>query len=365
MDIQLVGVSIVAQAAAAVLALRLNYLYGRRLAWTLIATALVVMTVPRVATFLDLVSGGSSPSLLRDGWRRVPDPSTGMSCLASILLLAGVILIHPLFQTINEAEQRLREENVRLGDTVRQSEAELRVARRIQRHLLPRSAPKIDGYQCSGTFVPAFFVGGDYFDYLPLPSGEMAFVVADVCGHGVGAAIQMAQVRTILNTVAQTASEPSQMLEITHDQFSKTARDGQFVSVFLACLEPETGRLRYCGAGHDAWIVRKDGKHRRLRSTGMVLGVLPDTQVRTESVTLLPGELLLIHTDGVVEAHAPGKVLFGRDRVLAYVGEHRSESAQEIAEGVCNEARRFAGGSSPHDDMTVVVLKANQRPQGP
>ena len=188
MDVILVFISVFAQLASAVLAFRLNVIYGWRPAWTLIATALLVMAGRRILTLAILMS--DDPSLSTGGiesWE-LSNAAALATCVSSVLLLTGVALINPLFRSIHEAESVLRFHNEKLEGAARARNAELDLARQIQEKLLPPAPPELQGFDIAAISLPAESVGGDSFDYRPLMTGEWLFSVTDVSGHGVGPA---------------------------------------------------------------------------------------------------------------------------------------------------------------------------------
>ena len=188
MNVILVFISVFAQLASAVLAFRLNVIYGWRPAWTLIATALLVMAGRRILTLAILMS--DDPSLSTggiEGWE-LSDSAALATCVTSVLLLTGVALINPLYRSIYEAESVLRFHNEKLEGAARARNAELDLARQIQEKLLPPAPPELQGFDIAAISLPAESVGGDSFDYRPLMTGEWLFSVTDVSGHGVGPA---------------------------------------------------------------------------------------------------------------------------------------------------------------------------------
>lgn len=233
----------------------------------------------------------------------------------------------------------------------------LRAAREIQQRLYPSRSPALPGLEVAGASFPANTVGGDYFDYVPLLGGRTGIVVADVSGHGLGPAILMAEVRACLRTLALTYDGIADILTLANRLLVQDTEE-QFLTIFLAAIDPGERTLVYAGAGHEAFLFDTDGHARKLPSTSFPLGLEMSLVVpRSEVIPLEPGQILLIATDGVSETHAEDGNLFGMERVLDLVRADREKSAQAIVDRLYREARRFAGPQPQHDDITIVVVK--------
>lgn len=244
---------------------------------------------------------------------------------------------------------------------LRARDEEFRVAREIQRRLFPEAPPEIPGYDIAGTSFPADEAGGDYFDYLPMPDGGLGIVVGDVAGHGMGPALIMAETRAYLRIVALNRQYPSEALtranRVLADDLGESDR---FVTVFFARLDPATRQLTYSSAGHPAAFLLgvKGELKQRLPRTERALGLSEDTQYRdAPALTLEPGDLLLVLTDGVEEAADADAGLFGAERVLEVVRSRRHLPAQAIVKALYAATRAFAYEGRQADDVTVVVVK--------
>jgi len=179
---------VVAQLTAAGLALRLNQLYRRRSAWILISAAAIVMTIGRLTS---LVSTWGEPIVDTEAELKFWTVSC-IELLVSVLFVAGIALIEPLFVELHRAEQLLKRDKKQLEQVVRRNEDDFRVARQIQDNLFPEEAPDIEGYDVAGALIPAEWTSGDYYDYIPMHDGSVAVVVADVSGHGIGSCRKLA-----------------------------------------------------------------------------------------------------------------------------------------------------------------------------
>jgi PAS domain S-box-containing protein len=243
-------------------------------------------------------------------------------------------------------------------------ESELRVAGQIQQRLFPAAMPQLAGLDIGGISYPADDTGGDYFDFLKLPDQRIGLVVGDVSGHGYGAALLMASTRAYLRAFAQTHTDIGQILTLTNRVVTADTGD-HFVTVVLATVDTAARTLVYASAGHaEGYILDAAGRVKtKLDSTGFPLGILAKSDYSSSSSTALePGDLVLLLTDGIVEAHNSDLVDFGPDRALDTVRSCRREPARQIAEHLCAAVRSFVQPLPQDDDMTAVVLKVGPPP---
>lgn len=240
-------------------------------------------------------------------------------------------------------------------------ENELRIAHNIQRSLLPLKPPESPGYGFAGRCVPARNVGGDYYDFLVREEdGGIAAVIADVSGHNVASAIMMAVARTALRSEIVRSGDPARVLVALNDfLYEDLTRAELFLSVFLMVLDPETGRLRYSNAGHNPPLLfRRDGRGcRTIEAEGLLAGVLDDVEYHEESMQLEPGDLILLYTDGLVEAQDGHGALFGMDRLAGILEKHAELPPERIVEEIFAAVYAFCADRPQVDDMTGVVLK--------
>lgn len=249
---------------------------------------------------------------------------------------------------LQKAEQRLRS-----------AKEELRVASEIHQQLLPQGAPQISGLDVAGRCQPAVSAGGDYFDFLHLADGSFAALLADVSGHGFAPALIMAGTRRLLRTLTYSQSDLSQILNLANRAIAEDTEQLRFVTMFIAAIEPATRRLTYAGAGHQGHLIDGSGGVRVLESTGLPLGLAENTSITSAPpLTMSPGQILLLLSDGFDEAQAPDGSLFGAKRVLDLVCAHRQRSAAEILGVLFKEVLHFCQRPSANDDITAVVVKA-------
>jgi predicted ester cyclase len=236
-------------------------------------------------------------------------------------------------------------------------ERELRVARSIQQASLPKVVPELKGWQITTYYQPAREVGGDFYDFLELPNGQLVLVVGDATGKGVPAALVMASTRSMLRAVAQ-ASEylPGDVLSRVNDSLVTEIPPNMFVTCFYAILDPESGSLTYANAGHDLPYLHRNGDAEELRAKGMPLGLMPTMVYEEKEIVLQAGETALLYSDGLVEAHDPKGEMFGFPRLRALIAEHSEE--RSLGEFLMKELYSFVGeGWQQEDDITLLTLR--------
>ncbi len=269
----------------------------------------------------------------------------------------AIIGIHGIFWDVTE--QKWAEEQ----------KSQMRVARAIQQKLFPTAAPALPGFDIGGATYPAEATGGDYFDYITLPGGAIGFVLGDVSGHGFGPALFAAVTHACLRTLALARQDIDlEAILATGNRLLYEDTGGDpFVTLFFARLDPQTRVLRYASAGHPAALVLDSaGQLRaRLTDTGPALGIFPSISFPTAPpLTLADGEIVLLVSDGVLDAMSPDGEFFGVNRALEIIRSHRHRRAQEIVDALCHAARGFFRNTSPHDDITAVIIKVSRGPSG-
>jgi len=256
---------------------------------------------------------------------------------------------------------------VRVAQLVRQQQAELqsrermeqelRVARLIQQTLLPKKLPEPPGWQVAVHYQPARAVGGDFYDFMPLPDGRLVIAVGDVTDKGVPAALVMATTRAILRGTARRQLSPSAALVRANELLCPEVPPSMFVTCLYAILDPISGRLQYANAGHDLPYWRHGGHVDELRATGMPLGLMPGMDYEEKEVVLSPGESILLYSDGLVEAHNPQRDMFGFPRLRQCVADKPLSSAALIS-FLLSSLEGFTGpGWEQEDDITIVTLE--------
>src|SRR3954452_478184 len=254
--------------------------------------------------------------------------------------------------------QLVREQKAEAA-TRQRFEQELEVARLIQQNFLPRELPDLPGWQIAAYYRPAREVGGDFYDVIPLPDGRVAFVVGDVTDKGVPAALVMSATRSVLRASAQRLIEPGVVLERVNELLCPDMPAKMFVTCLYGVLDPATGRLRFANAGHDLPYVKTLDGVEELRARGMPLGLMPGMDYEEKETVLQPGESVLLHSDGIVEAHDSDRAMFGFPRLKQTVAEHAG--GQALIDHVIAELASFTGaGAEQEDDITMVTLERSR-----
>jgi serine phosphatase RsbU (regulator of sigma subunit)/anti-sigma regulatory factor (Ser/Thr protein kinase) len=251
--------------------------------------------------------------------------------------------------------QLVREQQAEIRERER-IEGELEVARLIQQQFLPHELPELPGWQVAAYYKPARQVGGDFYDFLELPDGQLGIVVGDVTDKGVPAALVMATTHSILRAEAPRLVSPGEVLGRANDLLVTEMPAHMFVTCLYAVLDPASGRLRYANAGHNLPYLRTEEGVGELRATGMPLGLLPGMTYEEKEAALAPGDDLLLHSDGLAEAHGPERQMFGFPRLAKLAAE--GKSGQELIDLLLNELAKFTGpGWEQEDDITLVTLR--------
>jgi serine phosphatase RsbU (regulator of sigma subunit) len=237
-------------------------------------------------------------------------------------------------------------------------EQELRVARLIQQTLLPKALPGLPGYDVAAYYRPAREVGGDFYDFLELEDGRLGLVVGDATGHGVPAALMMANTQSVLRAVAQRGgSEPGRILAEVNEVLRSYIPPSMFVTCFYAILDPKSGTLRYANAGHDLPYLWNGGDCEELRARGMPLGLMPGMIYEEKEMVLDTGDSVLFYSDGLVEAHNPEGEMFGFPRLRALIAQH-GEEERALRDFLMKELHSFTGEEwEQEDDITLVTLR--------
>ena len=242
-------------------------------------------------------------------------------------------------------------------------EQELRVARVIQETLLPKEIPDIAGWELAAHWQPAREVSGDFYDFIQLPDGRMAVIVADVTDKGVPAAMVMATTRSMLRAAAERLIEPGKVLARTNELLHPDIPTKMFVTCLYLLIEPGSGEIVLANAGHNLPYVISGNEVTELRATGMPLGLMPGMQYDELEARLAPGEHLVLSSDGLIEAHNVQGEMYGFNRFkseLAALGE-----ADGTIPSVMKTWHDFTGENhEQEDDITLVTLRHSEKVSG-
>jgi len=241
---------------------------------------------------------------------------------------------------------------------------DLEIAKDIQAWLLPGAPLQIPGYQIAYATRPANTVAGDYYDVIlrpgPSPSEDrVLFVVADVAGKSIPAAMLMATFQASLRTLSTSGVALAELVAGVNRYACTNSMGGvRFTTAFFSELDPQTGDVRYVNAGHNVPILRKNsGEVERLEAGGLPVGIFPESPYQTGTTRLEPGDLLVIFTDGIVEAVNSNDDEYGEPELIALVHRASALPPAELLRTLLTELDRFVGNTPQHDDMTCLLLK--------
>ena len=237
-------------------------------------------------------------------------------------------------------------------------EQQVKLAADVQRRLLPRGNPQVEPFDVAGRYEPCFELGGDFYDFIGF-KGALGLLVGDVVGKGVAASLLMASVRASFRAHVQDIYDIDEIMSLVNKALSRDTLDNEFATVFYGTLEAETRRLTYCSAGHEPGLLWRDGEFIDLDVGGMVLGVDPVQHYEKALVDLLPGDMILLYSDGLTDAANFDRQRFQRERIRAAVAEaaERGMTASGMVDHVLWEARRFVGLNRQVDDITIVGVR--------
>lgn len=248
----------------------------------------------------------------------------------------------------------------RAEEALQENEFQLLAARRIQEHLLPARPPDVPGFDIAGASYPAEMAGGDSFDYLRMEDGSICISIGDVTGHGFASALLMASTLAHLRSISLIHSDPGQILALANAALYAETEANRFVTLLLGHLDPRTRSFSYSSAGHPTcYVLDTSGEIKvQLESTALPLGLMPRTVFPVVGpVALDPGDIVLLLTDGILEAQSPGDDYFGIERALETVRMNCNKTAHEIVECLCRAVFEFSRSENPSDDVTVVVIQ--------
>lgn len=247
----------------------------------------------------------------------------------------------------------------------RHVEEQLRMGQEVQARLLSTVPPTLPGYDIAARCIPCSRVGGDYFDFIPLPDGRLTLAVADVAGHGIPAALLMSALRALVRTHVRFGASLVQLAKTLNRQVPESMAGAAFVTACIGTLSPDEGLFSYVNCGHTPpLLVRADGSVETLTAGGPLLGVMEDARFGAGRVALEPGDMLVLATDGIVEVHDRGDHWFDAARLSSLLPELRAFSPDRIIHEIVRAAQECSATTEFEDDVTLMVVKRNERPRG-
>ena len=237
-------------------------------------------------------------------------------------------------------------------------ERELELAATIQKQILPRDLPAVAGLEIAAKNVPTRQVGGDYFDFFPLSGGRLAFVVSDVSGKGVPAALLVSTVHAAVHLQIDEAESVADLVSRIDRHLQRYAATRKFLTCFFGLLEPETGVLHYVSAGHNPALVRHaSGDVQQLKATGVPIGMFPNASWKEETISLAAGDLLCVYTDGVTEAQNGAEEEFGLERLSRILEKDGASPPDALCRTIFDEIDAFVADAPQYDDETLLLAR--------
>jgi len=301
--------------------------------------------------------------------------------------LRSVLLRQPqlLYGMVQELSARLRRADIQMIDDLRRKnldltqayhelqeaqaalvekerlECELDLARELQQSILPHEFPDIKEFSFAARSRPAQQVGGDFYDVIPLSRERVGLIMADVSDKGMSAALYMALTRSLIHAEAKRSSSPRKVLMSVHRLLLEMSQADMFVTVFYGVIDPAQNNLRYARAGHDRPLLLSPttGEWRFLTGEGTALGFVKEVSLEEVVVDLHPGDLLIFYTDGITDANSPTGEFFGSERLRETVCAAGGLGADDMCDHIFEHVDQFQTGAVQHDDMALLVVKAN------
>jgi sigma-B regulation protein RsbU (phosphoserine phosphatase) len=236
-------------------------------------------------------------------------------------------------------------------------EQELALGREIQGRLFPATPCGVTGTELAALSLPCYEVGGDYYDFIELPDGDLGLAIGDVSGKGVAAALIMSSLQAALRVAAPLEDDLPRLVRRLNSLVYRNTHARKYVTFFFARYTPSTGALRYVNAGHNPAFVAGNGEPIELWATGKPIGIMPDCTYEEGAIDLSPGSTLFLYTDGLNEAENPDDEEFGMDRLRELVVTQRDADIRDIPNNVLEAVTAFERGTRPTDDKTIVVVR--------
>lgn len=291
--------------------------------------------------------------------------SQPLYALANLRMVSVIVLVNAILAVLTgfalftyDTMRRQIEASYQALREKERLEREVAIAREVQHELLPRRLPEVRGLDLAGRCVPAVGVGGDYFDFLPLAGDRLAIVIADVSGKGIPAALLMAGLQGSVRSIALPGVPPAEVQARLNTMLHETTSASRYATCCFASWDGAARTLAFSNAGHVPPIHLCSDGAVRLQVGGMPIGLLPDRTYAEDVRVLAPGDLVAFFTDGVVEAPDPEGREFGEERLVGILEGHRDAPLDVALDAIEREVELWRGGAAPHDDLTLVLVRA-------
>ncbi|HOW87228.1 MAG TPA: SpoIIE family protein phosphatase [Candidatus Omnitrophota bacterium] len=267
-----------------------------------------------------------------------------------------------IFNRMTDSLKRMMHE---LAETVRENERvkrELEIASEIQESIFPARPPEVEGLEIEARSVPAKEVGGDYFDFLPVPSKDQTgFIIADASGKGLPGTLYMTRSRSVFRVISSEESSPGETLNRSNNYIAADASSGKgmFITVLYLIYDKDKKQMRYANAGHyhPLWYKGKERTFADSEISGIPLGIVSGQTYLEETIQLASQDLLVLYTDGVIEAKAEDGRMFGVEKLKKIIEENSSLGAHDLFAKIEAGIKEFIGKAPPFDDLTLIVIR--------
>lgn len=236
-------------------------------------------------------------------------------------------------------------------------EKELEVAASIQKMILPKTIPQIEGFEIAGMNVPTKQVGGDYFDVIPLPGGKVALVIADATGKGVPAALLVSTLQACLRAYLESNLGLEELMRRVNRVIVRSSTENKFITFFIAILDPSLKRLEIVNAGHCPPLIVRNCNLMKLPNTGVLLGCFESAQFVGKEYLLESNDVLVMFTDGITEATNAKSEIYGDQRFEKMITENCGKTANQLKSAIYKDVKEFEGGAEQTDDITMLIVK--------
>jgi serine phosphatase RsbU (regulator of sigma subunit)/catechol 2,3-dioxygenase-like lactoylglutathione lyase family enzyme len=265
------------------------------------------------------------------------------------------------FDELTHAVEAQRRVIAAKQEAERRAAHELEIAKHVQSRLFPQTLPPLATVEYCGVCIQARQVGGDYYDFLDLGQGRLGFVIADISGKGIAAALLMANLQANLRSLSAIArQQPDHLLRSVNQLFCENTTDGAFATLFFAEYDDSARLIRYANCGHlPALLLRDDGSVTRLGATATVLGIFKKWDCEVGECQVMPGDILALYTDGITESFNHDSEEYGESRLLDSLRRHRTLPSQAALASMVDEVLHFSP-QEQHDDITLILAKCRQ-----
>jgi phosphoserine phosphatase RsbU/P len=265
--------------------------------------------------------------------------------------MAAAVLLAAIYRFQSELQASRQE--------LAHKQAEMYFALKVQQELFPQQLPQAGGLEFSAACNPASGISGDYYDVLSLQNGHVSFAIADVSGKGISAAILMANLQALLRVVSASAQEPVEVCNKLNSHLHQVTDTSRYATLFYGDWNPETKTVKYVNAGHNPPFLLAGAGRQDLDDGGIPLGVLPIYEYKMGEVSMRPGDLLVLYSDGITEAGVSSGEEFGVKRLESLVTSLKERPLGEIQARVLEAVRTWTG-KPPEDDITLMLVRAKE-----